>query len=150
MGFIGLILGIAGVSAADDNNGYKPGSIVQASIGIFLALFVILILMSTWLWFQLRFEVRQFQRKLFLAILLSCPFVLVRLIYSAISDYTTIKTFSLLEGDPTVYLCMNVLEEIAAMGLIMVFGMSAVHQNDFTKVSQIDMSRDPMLDTIRN
>jgi hypothetical protein len=131
---IGLILGIAGVSSANDSEStYHANTIVKASMAIFLAVFVIVLLVSIWLLLQLRHSLRVFQKKLFLAIALSCPFVSIRLIYSAIADYTDSSRFAVLSGDPTVYLCMNVLEEIIAMALIMILGMSAVLEKDFIK-----------------
>ncbi|KAH8681793.1 hypothetical protein BX600DRAFT_491952 [Xylariales sp. PMI_506] len=132
--FIGLILGIAGVSSADDNETtYHADSIVKASMGIFLAVFIIYNLISLWLFLQLRSTLRVFQKKLFLAIVLSFPFLLIRLVYSAISDYTTDTRFTLLEGDTTTYLCMDVLEEIIAMVITMALSMSAVLEKDFVK-----------------
>ncbi|KAL2840533.1 hypothetical protein BJY01DRAFT_236737 [Aspergillus pseudoustus] len=131
--FIGLILGIAGVSTADDSNDgtYHPDKIVKVSMGLFLAVFVVTIATAAWLWFQLSLSLRTFQRKLFLAVALSVPFLIVRLVYSAISDYGDNSKFAVLVGDPTVYLCMSVLEEIVAMTITMALGMSAVLERDF-------------------
>jgi hypothetical protein len=134
--FIGLILGIAGVSSADDNEGtYHAGAIVQASMGIFIAVFIAIAVLTVWLFVQLRPAMRVFQKKLFLAITLSCPLLVIRLVYSAISDYADNRRFAVLEGDPTIYLCMNVLEEIVAMGLTMVLGVSAVRAEDFVQAT---------------
>ncbi len=132
--FIGLVLGIAGVSTANDNETtYHAHGMVKASMGIFLAAFVIILLAYGWLYTKLRYNLRVFQKRLCLASALSYPFLLVRLIYSAISDYTTNPDFSVLDGNATIYLCMSVLEEIIAIGLTMVLGMSAVLQRDFVK-----------------
>lgn len=145
--FIGLVLGIAGVSSADDSNGgYKPGTLAKSAMGIFLAVFVIFILLSIWLFYELSFSLRRFQKKLFIAIALSSPFLFVRLLYSALSDYTSIEAFSL-DGNATVYLCMAVLEEIIAMSVTMALGISAVLEKDFVKltpVSQEDTEQKPM------
>lgn len=132
--FIGLVLGIAGVTTANDNETtYHAHGMVKASMGIFLAAFVIIVLACSWLYAELRYNLRVFQKRLFFASGLSYPFLLVRLIYSAISDYTTNPDFSVLDGNATIYLCMSVLEEIIAVGLTMVLGMSAVLQRDFVK-----------------
>ena len=144
--FIGLILGIAGVSSSDKGGGYQPGTLAKAAMGIFLAIFVIFILLSVWLFYELSFSLRRFQKKLFIAIALSSPFLLVRLVYSALSDYTTYKAFSL-DGNATVYLCMSVLEEIIAMAITMALAISAVLEKDFMKltpVAQEDPERRPM------
>ncbi|KAJ5819916.1 hypothetical protein N7474_005507 [Penicillium riverlandense] len=147
--FIGLILGIAGVSSADDNKGtYHADSIVKASMGIFLAVFVVILAMTAWLWFQLRSTLWVFQKKLFLAVALACPFLLVRLIYSAISDYTDNSDFAILVGNPTIYLCMDVLEEIIAMAITMALGMSAVLETDFVKLTRHKAISDPKVDEV--
>jgi hypothetical protein len=126
---IGLILGITGVSIS----GYPPGSITKAAMGVFLAVFVLILVLSVWLFLGLRGSLRRFQKKLFLAIVLSTPFLVVRLIYSALGDYTTLDRFSLY-GDPTVYLCMAVLEEIIALAITMVLSIMAVLEPDFVKL----------------
>ncbi|KAL3459702.1 hypothetical protein BJX64DRAFT_200209 [Aspergillus heterothallicus] len=142
---IGLILGIAGVSSADHSNDgtYHPGSIVKASMGLFLAVFVITFLTAGWLWLQLSMSMRAFQRKLFLAVALSFPFLIVRLVYSAISDYGNNSKFTVLVGDPTIYLCMSVLEEIAAMGITMALGLSAVLEKDFVRYAPVKVQSGP-------
>ncbi|KAF7167041.1 hypothetical protein CNMCM5623_000515 [Aspergillus felis] len=128
--FIGLILGIAGVSSG----GYPPGGLAKAAMGIFLAVFVLFLVLSVWLFLELSGSLRRFQKKLFIAIALSTPFLVVRLIYSALGDYTSLDTFSL-DGSPTVYLCMAVLEEIIALAITMVLGILAVLEPDFVKLT---------------
>lgn len=133
---IGLILGIAGFSTADTQNGmYHPSNIVKASMGIFLAVFALVLLLTAFLYIQLQGRLRAFQKKLFLAIGLSMPFLIVRLVYSAISDYGHDSRFTVLVGDPTVLLCMSVLEEIVAMVITMVLGVLAVRESDFVRVA---------------
>ncbi|KAJ5624338.1 hypothetical protein N7510_000647 [Penicillium lagena] len=145
---IGLILGIAGVSSAnDDKSGYHPDSIVKASMGIFLAVFVIYNVMTAWLYLKLGSSIKVFQKKLFLAIVLSFPFMLVRLVYAAISDYADIQGFGL-DGNPTIYLCMDVLEEIIVMGLVMALGLSAVFEPDFVKLTPSASRSDPKVDEV--
>ncbi|KAL2807925.1 hypothetical protein BJX63DRAFT_436577 [Aspergillus granulosus] len=87
--FVGLILGIAGVSSVDHSGDgtYHFDSIVKASIAIFLAVFVVSLVTAAWLWIQLSLSLKAFQRKLLLAMFLFFPFPVVRLAYSAVSDY---------------------------------------------------------------
>ncbi|PYH48036.1 uncharacterized protein BP01DRAFT_407503 [Aspergillus saccharolyticus JOP 1030-1] len=134
---IGLILGIAGVSSASDNGTYHPDSIVKASMGIFLAVFVIILLLTYLLFVRVRPTMRVFQKKLFLAIACSCPLLVVRLVYSALGDFTTDSRFTVLVGSPTIYLCMDVLEEIFAMIITMVLAVSAVLEKDFVQPGSI-------------
>lgn len=139
MAIIGLVLGIVGISTADTTHGYTPGTLPKAAMGLFLAVYVLVILLTAWLSYAYSFAMLRYQKKLFLGIALSAPFLLVRLIYSALGDYTNIPKFSmasLAENDHTsltVYLCMSVLEEIISMVIAMIFGVSAILQSDFVK-----------------
>lgn len=117
---------------------YHPGAIVQSSMGIFIAVFLITALITVWLFFQLYSSLRRFQKKLFLATALSAPFLVVRLVYSALGDYdSNDERFALLNGNTTIYLCMDVLEEIATMVITMALGMSAVLEKDFVKLTPL-------------
>ena len=105
-------------------------------MGIFIAVFVITALITSWLFFTLHSRSRRFQKKLFLASALSAPFLVVRLVYSALGDYDfNDDRFALLNGNTTIYLCMDVLEEIAAMVITMTLGMSAVLEKDFVRLT---------------
>ena len=137
---IGLILGIVGISTADTTNGYTPGALPKSAMGIFLAVYVVVMLLSSWLFYEYSFTMLlRYQNKLFLGIALSAPFLLLRMIYSALGNYTSSHTFSMasLAGDNhtslTVYLCMSVLEEIISMVIVMVLGVSAIMESDFVK-----------------
>lgn len=138
---IGLILAIVGVNKSMDSTPVQLDSLVKAAMGIFLAVFVLTILLTIYLFFTLSFSLRKFQKKLFIAIALSAPFYTVRLIYSAIGDFSTLKDFGI-EGNTTIYLCMSVLEEIIAMIIVVTFGILAVLEDDFpnrkTAISQED------------
>jgi hypothetical protein len=131
--FVGLILGIAGVSSADKNHAYRAGTLVKSSMAIFIIVFVTMLGLAVWLYLSLRYTIKRFQKKLFVAIAISSPFLLVRIIYSALSDYTDNSKFTVLSGDATTYLCMDVLEEIIAMVATMALGLSAVREKDFMK-----------------
>ncbi|KAF5855890.1 hypothetical protein ETB97_008269 [Aspergillus alliaceus] len=129
--FIGLILSIAG---GVSSGGYPPGGLAKAAMGIFLAVFVLFPVLSIWLFLELSGSLQRFQKKLFIAILLSTPFLVARLIYASLGDYTSLDTFSL-DGNPTVYLGIAVLEEIIALAITMVLGISAVLEPDFVKLT---------------
>jgi uncharacterized membrane protein YqgA involved in biofilm formation len=116
---------------------------VKVSMALFIATFVVFALMAGWLWLQLQYSLGAFQKKLFLAVALSCPFLVVRLVYSAISDYADSSSFTVLTGNPTIYLCMSVLEEIVAMALTMALGMSAVLEKDFVRYNSVKTQAGP-------
>ena len=129
---IALIISIVGVNQSNFED-YHPNKLVKASMGIFLASFAITMLLSVALFYQLSFSMRKYQKKLFMAIGLSAPFFLVRLIYSAICDFGHSKDFSVFGGNNTAYLCMSVLEEIVAIIIVLGFGYMALREKDFMK-----------------
>src|SRR5690242_2556017 len=94
MAIIGLILGIIGISTADTSHGYTPGTLPKAAMGLFLAVYALVMLLTAWLLYNYSFAMLKYQKKLFLAIALSAPFLLVRMIYSALGDYTNNPKFS--------------------------------------------------------
>lgn len=146
-GFLGLILGIVGVSIMDDKGPFQPNSEVKAAMGIFIAVFVIMIGLTVRLGLQLGSTIRPWQKKLFLAIVLSWPFLLVRLVYSAMGDYSNDRRF-VIGGNTTIYLCMSVLEEIVAMVLCVVFGMLAVGEKERRQVDGGEMMDSPKTDQV--
>lgn len=110
----------------DTNTVFHANSEMKAAMGIFLAVFALVTYFTGWLVLQLWFTIRTWQKKLFLAIFLSWPFLLIRLVYSAVGDFDGTDKRFVIGGDNTIYLCMDVLEEIVAMALCVGFGLSAV------------------------
>lgn len=55
----------------------------------------------------------------------AAPFVLVRMIYSALGTFSRGQTFSILDGSNTAYLCMDVLMEIIAISICLASGYYA-------------------------
>lgn len=134
-GFIGLIIAIVGVCIIDTSKPFKPNSEMKVAMAIFIVLFVVMILLTLVLALQLGNAMHKWQKKLFLAIVLGWPFLLVRLVYSAIADFTDDQRFSIVNGSDTIYLCMDVLEEIAAMAICVVFGWSAVKEKERKEIA---------------
>ncbi|OJJ43936.1 hypothetical protein ASPZODRAFT_135337 [Penicilliopsis zonata CBS 506.65] len=128
----GLILGIVGISIYNDTTGtFHATGIVKAALVIFLVVFAVVLLTAVWLFLQLRQSgITAVQKKLFLAIAFSSPFLLVRMVYAAIGDFANDPRFVVFTGNATIYLCMDVLEEIIAVALCVGFGMSAVFENE--------------------
>lgn len=135
LGFLGLILGIVGVSIMNDNEAFHANSEMKATMGIFIAVFGIMTVLTGWLILNLWFTIREWQKKLFLAIILSWPFLLIRLVYSAMGDFRTDGRF-VIGGSNTIYLCMDVLEEIAAMALCVGYGVSSMREKEREEVAR--------------
>ncbi|KAJ5604814.1 hypothetical protein N7510_009968 [Penicillium lagena] len=145
LGFLGLILGIVGVTLM--NGHFSANGEVKAAMGIFIALFVVITLAAGWLASQLGTTMSVWQKKLFLAIGLSWPFLLIRLIYSAIGDFGSDARFTVLSPtasntNVTIYLCMSVLEEIVAMAFCVIFGMLSVNGKERSLGFDMNSGRD--------
>ncbi|KAL3262073.1 hypothetical protein ABHI18_003106 [Aspergillus niger] len=64
------------------------------------------------------------EHRLLLAVGISVPLLLVRLIYSLLSVFTHNPTFNMFTGNVTVFLVMAVLEEIVIVGICLGVGMT--------------------------
>lgn len=121
---------------------------MKVAMAIFIALFVVMILSTLVLALQLGSAMHRWQKKLFLAIVLGWPFLLVRLVYSAIADFGDDQRFSIVGGSDTIYLCMDVLEEIAAMAICVVFGWSAVKEKERKEIAAGEVMVNLMTDDV--
>lgn len=132
----------------DDTKGpYHANGVVMGAMGAFLAVFVIFTVQAIYLAIQMRSTMNRAQKKLFLAVGLSWPFLLIRLVYSSISDFSNDVRFAILTGNATAYLCMDVLEEIVAMALCVFFGLSAVSQKEPKLVADDEIT--PQMETTK-
>jgi hypothetical protein len=52
------------------------------------------------------------EKRIFLALALSLPFILVRLVYSCLSTFANKPDFNILDGNVTILLCVALIEEI--------------------------------------
>lgn len=140
--FVGLVIGIAGISITDSTSAFHANGYVVGAMCIFLAVFVLIYALALWLLFLVRHNMSAAQKKFFLAIGLSFPLLLVRIVYSSLSDFTDNSTFALMDSNPTAYLLMSVLEEIIAMGLCVFYGWSAANALDHVhkEVPRTDVS----------
>ncbi|KAM0304099.1 hypothetical protein ACHAO8_011422 [Botrytis cinerea] len=122
----GLILGVVGTDRAleratttSDVGGNK---LIEAALGLFMAGYGIMLIG----FFIVLTDVLTHPSKrialgkeigLLYTVALAAPFVLVRFIYSAIGDYGQSKDFSVLYGNNTAYLFMDVLMEISSVAI---------------------------------
>lgn len=111
---VGVIIGIVGgVNASDKyvkTGIYHPGSLSKAGTALFIVSYVLLVIATAMTSFFVR-HADQGEKRILLAIAISLPFLLVRLIFSIIATFTTIKNFNLLNGNVTVLLCVALIEE---------------------------------------
>jgi hypothetical protein len=64
------------------------------------------------------------EKRLLVAVALSIPFIAVRLVYALIADFSHLRSFSLVSGKTTIYLCMDVIMEIAVVIIVIAFGLT--------------------------
>jgi uncharacterized membrane protein len=111
---VGLVLGIVGgVNAADDfvkSRHYQPGTLNKAGTGLSILAYILLLSATAFTSFSIS-HAQHGERRLFTAIVIALPLLLVRLIYSIFSTFTTNKSFNLLSGNPTILLCVALIEE---------------------------------------
>ncbi|KAJ5239493.1 hypothetical protein N7468_004112 [Penicillium chermesinum] len=109
---VGLALGIAGAVKALDS--YTIPRMLQAALGMFVGCLGLLLAILGYLTIY-RDEMPRSEKIILYSVYACVPLLIVRTIYGCLGDYTTIKRFNLFEPNPTVYLCMGVLEEIVLM-----------------------------------
>jgi hypothetical protein len=112
---VGLILGIVGgIDSSNDyaknNNQIVPSTLTKAGLGLFIGSYVLITLTTIILSFTVS-HAEPGEKRLLLAVGLSLPFLLVRLIYSAIAVFGNNASFN---SNTTIVLCMALLMELAA------------------------------------
>ncbi|KAK0383739.1 hypothetical protein NLU13_9650 [Sarocladium strictum] len=124
----GLIVGIVGTNNAlhdaETTNSVGVNALMRAAVALFLAGFGLMLFS----FFMVVFDVKMHPAKgttlgremrVLYIVGLAAPFVLVRLVYGAIGDFTGNREFSVLYGNNTIYLCMGILMEIIAITLVL-------------------------------
>jgi hypothetical protein len=111
---VGLILGIiGGIHAANSfatSGKFQPGSLNKAGTSLMIVAWICLVISTALTSFSIS-HAEHGERRLLMAVALSIPFLLVRLIYSIFSTFTRNKSFNLLNGNPTILLCVSLIEE---------------------------------------
>ncbi|KGO40697.1 hypothetical protein PEX1_027220 [Penicillium expansum] len=127
LSLLGLILGIVGTDRALEDakttDEIHVNSLTRAALALFLVGFTLMLVS----YFALVQDVLRHPAKravlgteaCILAIVgLAAPFVFIRLLYSALGDFTGAELWSSVSGNDTVYLIMDVLMEIIAISIM--------------------------------
>lgn len=124
---VALILGIIGGVNAGNNvaktGRYQVGSLSKASTALFIVSFVA-VAAATIIVSASVSHAEPGEKRLAVAVALSLPLLLVRLIYGCLSNFSHDKTFNQLDGSPTAILCMAVIEEFIIVSLYMGTGLT--------------------------
>ncbi|GKZ37938.1 hypothetical protein AbraIFM66950_009801 [Aspergillus brasiliensis] len=116
---VGLALGIAGAIKALDSYTIPP--MLQAALGMFVGCLGLLLAILGYLT-MFRNEMPRNEKIILYSVYACAPLLIVRTIYGCLGDYTNIERFNLFEPNPTVNLCMGVLEEIFLMIICLAVG----------------------------
>lgn len=121
---VAVSLGIhGGTKVAQSSNPFKPNSEVKAAVCIFTAIYVIAVGIFLMLLNQ-RSTIPGPEMRLLYCFAACAPFVVVRLAYALIADFSGDKKFNAFSGNTTIYLCMSALMEIIAVAFCVVTGLT--------------------------
>ncbi|KAK3938954.1 hypothetical protein QBC46DRAFT_291396 [Diplogelasinospora grovesii] len=121
---VGLILSIVGgtsSSGSDDGGSIQPSTISQVAIILYIVAVAActgILLLS----FPSLSAVPDEERALAAAVALALPFIMVRLAYSALAVFLHNSTFSIVDGNVVVWVCMAVLEEFVVVAIYLLLG----------------------------
>ena len=111
---VALILGIVGgINASSDfskTGKYVPGTLSKAGTALFILAYVIIAASTILISFSAS-HASHGERRILFAVAAALPFLLVRLVYSAMSTIANNKDFNLISGSVTIVLCVALIEE---------------------------------------
>lgn len=117
------ILCIVGATSASSITKFTSESTVHIGIILYVVSYILL-LMLTIIASALYLKHHQGENALILAVILSLPFLLIRLLYPLISCFAShAASFNLITGSVGIYLGMSVLEEIVVVAIYTITGI---------------------------
>lgn len=117
----GLALGVAGAIKALDK--YTIPSILKAALALFVVCLALMLAILGYLTMY-RNQLPRNEKIILYSVYACAPLLIVRTIYGCLGDFTNMSRFNLFEPNPTVNLCMGVLEEIFLMIICLAVGFS--------------------------
>jgi hypothetical protein len=124
---VGLILSIVGGTKAGSDFSstgvYTPQSLSKVAIGLFIASYVLIVATTIILSFSVS-HAEPGEKRLLLAVAISLPFLLVRLVYSSVSIFANTADFNSLSGNVTIYLCMALIMELCVVIIYEAVGLT--------------------------
>lgn len=118
---VALILSIVGATSLplSDFTGGKMVAIpttMTVSVILFIAAYCGLVLFTALLWLYFG-DIELGEKRLLVVITLSLPFLLVRIIYTALATLRQLPNFSWINGSTTIFLCMALIMEAAIVAI---------------------------------
>jgi hypothetical protein len=148
---LGLILGIVG--GIDAGNSFEqgnasgqhlfhPGSLNKAGSIILITCYVAIVAITA-LISIFKSHIERDENRLYLAVVLALPFLLVRLVYTGFSTFSYNPKFNILDGNTTIFICMALIEELIIIIIFEVAGLMLRRQVEgehLERAGQIDSS----------
>ena len=146
---IGLVLGIIGGVDASNHiatgGGYHPGPLNKAGTALFIVAYVVIVLATIMISFHAS-HAEPGEKRLVLAVAISLPFILVRLIYAIMATFTKINSFNQITGSVTILLCMSLIMEFI---VVLAYEVTGLGLPTIPKPQQPQVAR-PARSTRRN
>lgn len=124
---VALVLGVIGSRKASQNLGttgqYEPSSLSTAGIALIIVAYVLLVASTALCGLQAS-HAQPGEKRLMLAVAVSLPFMLVRLIFAAVTTFSNSGSFSVMDGNVNVQLGMAVIMEMLVVGIIEGIGIT--------------------------
>jgi hypothetical protein len=120
---IGMILSIVGMTTASSLTAGMNSKLTKAGIILFLITWVLLLVVHFLIWVRYA-SVERGEHRLVWAATICMPVLAVRLAYSALDIFDQGSTFNMFTGNVTVFLVMDVLEEIFIVYVMVLTGMT--------------------------
>ncbi|ESZ99552.1 hypothetical protein SBOR_0117 [Sclerotinia borealis F-4128] len=99
-------------------------TLTKIGIAIYVVVYIVQIFLVI-ITFKDYYKVPAGNARVFWAVVLANPFLAVRLFYSVMSAFTSIKSFSILDGSPLVRLFVAIIEEFVVVILYLLAGVTA-------------------------
>ena len=96
---------------------------MEAGLLIFIAIFVSLMCLATLTLQNIR-NLPNFEKRALIVVLVALPFLFVRLLYTTLVGFKVNGAFSVVKGNPVIYLCMAAIEEVNITIMFLVIGLT--------------------------
>jgi hypothetical protein len=138
---LGIVGGIDAGNSFEQKHVFHPGTLNKAS-SIILITCCIAIVAITALISIFKSHIEPGENRLYLAVVLALPFLLVRLVYTGFSTFSYNPKFNILDGNTTIFICMALIEELIIIIIFEVAGLALRRQvkEDLERAGQIDSS----------
>ena len=124
LAFILAVVGGTRISSSDSSKHSSGESFEKAGGIIFLISYIVIVAFAVLTMADFR-NLPQGEKRILYAVLGSLPLLAVRLLYSLLVDFANDSTFSIVHGNPTVQLCMAIIEEFIVTALFLIAGLVA-------------------------